>query len=438
MDRQAAGMSRREFGQRAGLVALGGLFAAGCGGPAPAKQDQGGGVTGEIRMITPIFEGSDGAKVLSGLIDDFKKQHQGVSVTPDYTTYAKLNEKLTTSLASGRPYDVMLMGVGWIPPFAAKGVLADLGETPEALTAEYNDRVVQPGVYDGKVYARPIMLDTRFGYYRKDLFKQAGLDPEKPPKNFAELRDYAKRLTVRGGDGKLTRAGIDILGIDLRQGFETLLWAAGGDLFTADGKVAFNQPKAVSALQLMTDIIRTDKSEDMGFTEPGAATGVPIVQGRAAMMLGHNNTWQEFETNAPDLVKSAQIGFFVITDERPAVFQGGTIATVSAKSKVQPAAKEWVKYLASSQPSLAANQQRGNVPALKSLISSEYVQKNPAVQFAMNNLKDAYSEGGIPAWLQIRGDFKATIESALLGKQTPQQALDDLAKKADAAITSGK
>ncbi|MEV5962152.1 ABC transporter substrate-binding protein [Kribbella sp. NPDC051952] len=438
MNRQPAGSTRREFGQRAGLLMLG-LLAAGCGGPAPAKSGQSGGaVTGEIRMITPIFEGSDGAQVLSGLIADFTKQHPGVKVTPDYTTYAKLNEKLTTSLASGRPYDVMLMGVGWIPPFAAKGVLADLGDTPAALTAEYNDRVVQPGVYDGKVYARPIMLDTRFGYYRKDIFQQAGLDPEKPPATFAEIRDYARKLTVRGSDGKLTRAGIDILGIDIRQGFETLVWAAGGDLFTPDGKVAFNQPKAVSALQLMTDIIRTDKSEDLGFTEPGAATGVPIVQGRAAMMLGHNNTWQEFEQNAADLVKSGKIGFFVITGERPALFQGGTIGAVSAKSKVQPAAKEWVKYLASSGPSLAANQQRGNVPALKSLLSSEYVQKNPAVQFAMKNLGNAYSEGGIPAWLQIRGDFKATIESALLGKQSPQQALDDLAKKADAAIASGK
>jgi multiple sugar transport system substrate-binding protein len=97
-----------------------------------------------------------------------------------------------------------------------------------------------------------------------------------------------------------------------------------------------------------------------------------------------------------------------------------------------------VKYLASAQPSLQANQQRGNVPALKSLLTSDYVQKNPAVQFAMKNLGSAYSEGGIPAWLQIRGDFKATIESALLGKKSPQGALDDLAKKANAAIASGK
>jgi multiple sugar transport system substrate-binding protein len=52
----------------------------------------------------------------------------------------------------------------------------------------------------------------------------------------------------------------------------------------------------------------------------------------------------------------------------------------------------------------------------------------------MQHLDSAYSEGGVPAWLEIRNKFKAAIESAMLGQKTPQQALDDLAAEADAAI----
>lgn len=416
------------------VAIAGASLVSACGGPAPGQQNDTGEVSGEIRMVTPIFEGSDGQQVLEKLLADFKKQYPKVTVRPDYTTYSKLNEKLTTSIAGGRPYDVMLMGVGWIPPFASKGVLADLGEDRAALTSQYYERVVNPGVYDGKVYALPIMLDTRFGIYRKDIFEQAGLTG--PPKNFAEMREYAKKLTVRAPNGKLTRAGMDILSIDLRQGFETLLWANGGELFTADGKPAFNSPKGVAALQLMADIIRTDKSEDFGFTEPGAATGIPLLQGRSAMMLGHNDTWIEIQENAPAL--AGKVGFFTIANERPAMFQGGTLATVSARSQHQPAAKALVKFLAGADASLAANQQRGNVPALKSLESSDYVKGNPAVQFAMRNLDVAFSEGGVPAWLEIRGEFKSTVESVLLGKKTAQQALDQLAAEAEQAIASGK
>jgi multiple sugar transport system substrate-binding protein len=51
----------------------------------------------------------------------------------------------------------------------------------------------------------------------------------------------------------------------------------------------------------------------------------------------------------------------------------------------------------------------------------------------MANLDSAYSEGGSPAWLEIRNGFKAAIESAMLGQKTPQQALDEFAAEATAA-----
>ncbi|WP_410813902.1 ABC transporter substrate-binding protein [Micromonospora sp. 067-2] len=411
------------------------LLATACGGPAPSRNGDDTDVSGTVRLLTPIFEGADGQKVLDEQLAAFKGRYPKATVEVDYTSYGKLNEKLTSSIASGRPYDVMLMGVGWIPPFAAKGALAELNENASELNQRYNERVVAPGTYQGKVYALPIMLDTRFGIYRKDFFAAAGLTA--PPRDFTELREYGRRLTVRGAGGKLTRAGVDILSNDLRQTFLPLMWANGGELFTPDGKPAFNSPQAVGALQLMTDIIRTDKSEDFGFTQPGAATGVALAQGRAAMMVGHNNVWQAIQETAPDLIKDDKIGFFLIANERPALFQGGTLAAVSAKSPHRGAAKALVSFLAGKDASLAANQQRGNVPALKDLAGSDYVAGNKAVQFAMAHLDAAFSEGGVPAWLEIRGDFKAAIESALLGKKTPQQALDDLAAKAQAAIAKG-
>ena len=410
----------------AGLMAL-----AACGGPAPGGSDTGGEVSGEISLLTPIFQGADGAAALEQQIAAFQQRYPEVTVKPDYTDYNNLNEKLTASIAGGQPYDVMLMGIGWVPPFAAKGVLADLQMDRAELASRYYERPVDAGVYDGKVYALPIMLDTRIGLYRKDFFAEAGIT--EPPKNFEEMREYGRMLTKRAPDGTLERAGLDILSIDPRQAYETLLWAAGGELFTADGKPAFNSPQGVAALQLMTDVIQTDRSEDIGFTVPNSPAGNVMSQGRAAMMVGHHNFWSEIERTAPELIAQDKIGFFVITDERPAMFQGGTLATVAAQSRNPAAAKAFAEFLASEGPMLAANEQRGNIPALRSLESSEFVQSNKAVQFAMANLDSAYSEGGVPSWLDIRGSFKAAIESALLGQKTPQQALDDLAAEAAAA-----
>lgn len=394
----------------------------------------GGGGADELRILTPIFDGPDGKQLLEKLLRDFSAKNGGVKVQTDYTDYDHLNEKLTTSIASGRPYDVMLMGVGWIPPFASKGVLGDLGESPAALAGTYNERVVRPGVYKDKVYALPIMLDTRFGIYRKDIFAQAGI--KAPPKNFAEMRSLAKSLTVRDG-GKLKRAGMDILSLDLRQVFEPLLWANGGELFTPDlSAPAFNSPAGVGALQFMTDIIRTDKSEDFGFTKSGDVA-IPLVQGRAAMMIGHNNVWTNIEKSDPGLLHGDRLGTFVLDNVRPAIFQGGTLATMAAKSGNPEAAKALVKYLARPDVALQACAQRGNVPAAPSSLNSDYVKGNDFVRFAVRNLGSSYSEGGIPRWLDIRSEFKATVESALLGEKTPKAALDELAAKAHKIMAQG-
>lgn len=417
----------------AGGLAAVGLGLAACGGPAPAGSATGGGTpSGQIRLLTPIFDGPDGKALLQRLLGQLTAQYPQMSVQVDYTDYNHLNEKIVTSVAGGSPYDVMMIGVGWIPPFAAKGVLAPLDTTPAELAATYNQRSLDPGVYGGKVYALPVMMDTRFGIYRKDLFAAAGIDG--PPATFQQMRDQAKQLTRRDGSGKLTTAGLDLLSQDPRQVFEPLLWAGGGQLFSSDmSKPAFNSAAGVAALQFMTDVIRTDKSEDYGFTKSGDVA-IPLVQGRAAMMVGHNNVWLNIQQNAPELIKDNKLGTFVIRDVRPALFQGGTLAGMSAHSKHPAAAKALVQFLAGPDVSLAASEQRGNVPATKSAADSDYVRNDAFVKFALDNIDSAFSEGGVPAWLDIRDDFKTAIESALVGKKTPQQALNDLAGQAVQAM----
>ncbi len=393
-----------------------------------------GGVSGEVKLLTPIFEGTPGQKLLEDeLLPEFYKKYPDVKVSVDYTTYGKLNEKLTTSIVSGGVPDVMLMGVGWIENFAAQNVLADLGKTGltrDKLLESYTESIVDAGMYKDGVYGVPIMLDTRFGVARMDLLKEAGYT--EPPKNWDELVEMSKALTVRDGSGNLQRAGFDMLSLDPRQAFETMLFSAGGSLFNADStEPQFNSKAGVDALQLMTDLINTHKVEDLGFSSPGAAVN-PLLNGRAAMGIAHNNLFTQAQDSAPEILDQLQP--FAITGTEPGMFFGGTLATISSKTKNPKAAQALLEFLTSSDPALAANKQRGNVPAATALLESDYVQSNRFVQFAMENLDIAKREGGPAKWIQIRGDFTPAIESALLQKESPQKALDDLAAAAKSAI----
>ncbi|HEY8471126.1 MAG TPA: ABC transporter substrate-binding protein [Natronosporangium sp.] len=409
------------------------LVLAGCG--SGDGGDDGGEFSGELTLLTPIYEGSDGQRLLEEeILPAFYEQYPDLKVSVDYTTYGNLNEKLTTAVASGLVPDLMMMGVGWVEAFAANGVLAnltELGVTTESLNEVYNPAIVQGGVVDGSVYALPVMLDTRFGCVRSDILADAGYD--EPPSNLEELREYARELTVRNDDGTLERAGFDMLSMDLRQMYEVFLFANGGSLFTEDlSAPAFNSPEGVEALQFLVDLIHTDRVEDIGFSSTDAEVH-PLLNGRAAMGVCHNNLWVSLQEAAPELAD--QIQPFLITGTQPGMFFGGTLVTVSANSDKQEAALALAQHLTSAEASLLANEQRGNVPARTDLLDSDYVQSNPLVQFAMENLQYAQREGGPPQWLEIRGDFAPAVEAALLGEKSAQQALDDLAAAATEAMS---
>ncbi|PFG32357.1 multiple sugar transport system substrate-binding protein [Sanguibacter antarcticus] len=393
-------------------------------------------VSGEVSLLTPIFEGSTGKELLEGtLLPEFYEMYPDVKVNIDYSSYSKLNTKLTTSVASGLVPDVMLMGVGWIENFAKNGVLADLsslGLTEEELSATHSSMVVNAGIYDNKVYAVPIMLDARFGVARMDLLEEAGYDHT--PTSIEELREMAKALTVRDASGTMTRAGFDLQSNDSRQVFETFLFSGGGDLFNEDITApAFNSEAGVEALQLMSDLVLVDKVEDVGYSSTDATVN-PLINGRAAMGLAHNNLWTQTLEADPEMLDNLEP--FLIPGDDPSMFFGGTLATMSSKSKNPEAAQALLEFLTSAGPALAANEQRGNIPALDELLTSDYVTNNRFVQFAMENLDVAKHEGGPAEWLEIRGNFTPAIESALLGQTDAKSALDDLAATSLATMDS--
>ena len=56
--------------------------------------------------------------------------------------------------------------------------------------------------FNDRLYGVPLYADVSALFYNKDLFEQAGLDPNKPPTSLAELREYADKITALGGDIK--------------------------------------------------------------------------------------------------------------------------------------------------------------------------------------------------------------------------------------------
>ncbi|WP_372351660.1 ABC transporter substrate-binding protein [Streptomyces sp. KL116D] len=420
-----------ELSRRSLLAALGAGTAAaltGCGAGTDAGGKADGPAEGEITLLAPIYEGADGKQLLEGkILKEFRKKHPDVKVNVDYTNYTQLNEKITTALAGGLLPDVLMMGVGWIPPFAAKKVLAEL---PESLAAKYDyeDRVLEPSRYQGKLYALPTVMATRLVAYRKDHFAAAGI--KKPPTSLHELRAMAKELTK--GD----RMGIDPFSIDLRQCWETFLYANGATLFNADGtKPAFTGARGVESLQFFKDLQKDGSADYTKKTDGDAGATTNLQLGKASMMMTGSGLWKQLQEQSPDLIEKDLIGAFVLRGRKPAMLTGGTLVCQSARTQHAAAAQALVAHLAAPDNVLAAAAQRETVPGITSLRSSSYVKGNKLVDFSVRNLKDACAEGGTPAWMEIREKIKPTLEPAVVSGKSAAAAIAELGELADAAIS---
>ncbi|BFO17329.1 hypothetical protein SHKM778_37170 [Streptomyces sp. KM77-8] len=112
---------------------------------------------------------------------------------------------------------------------------------------------------DGKIYGIP-----RTGYsmgliYNRALFEKAGLDPDRPPATWDEVRDAARRIAALG-DGTLGYADYSAQ----NQGgwhFTAELYSQGGDVVSADGKKAtIDTPEGKAVLQTLHDMRWKDES----------------------------------------------------------------------------------------------------------------------------------------------------------------------------------
>lgn len=164
---------------------------------------------------------------------------------------------------------------------------------------------------DGHIWAIPYETLVMTLHYRKDLFREAGLDPEKPPRNWDELYEYAKRLTIpeKGQYGMNLAAGPQA-----SWWFINFLWSAGGEVVVRDKKgnwrAVFNDKAALTALKFYQKLGRSRWTRN-GKTYRGVAyrdvDGSKLWDaGRIAMTFAYLNDRMMANVN-PNLVGIAPI-----------------------------------------------------------------------------------------------------------------------------------
>ena len=149
---------------------------------------------------------------------------------------------------AGMP-DVIVSDRPHLPQDAADGVFMSLQEWADRDNVnrdQFYNWAWDQAVYDGEVYGIPHETDVNVLFYNKNLFQQAGLDPDKPPATWAELEGTRTGWTDR--DGEIERIAFFPL---WNRGRDVWQYINSADMIRPDGTPQINNPKMVETVEWM-------------------------------------------------------------------------------------------------------------------------------------------------------------------------------------------
>ena len=345
--------------------------------------------------------------------------------------------KFAQAAQSGSLPDLLATDVVFMPQIIDTGAVLDLTDLLEESGAAGNlaPAAIQASTADDRVYGVPYVSDTSLYVYNKDLFRQAGLDPEAPPTTWDGITEAAEKITALGdgNQGFYVSAGCTgCLAYDVLP----LIWAQGGEPINPDGTFNFNTPEVQDALAFLRQQKVSGGLPDNAKTDTGDGFFAVFASGKVGIDLAGGNG---VNTATLGTDPAFEVGLAPIPgpeDGEFATFSGGDAVSIAAGSKNLGAAWHFVDWLTSAETSedvyfsLPALPPRTDVAAPADL----------GAQFAVP--AELVKEGQAPVSLwyndvvgSAQGPWLEMIQSVVFNGADPAEATQ-AAQEAAEAITS--
>jgi sn-glycerol 3-phosphate transport system substrate-binding protein len=279
-------------------------------------------------------------------------------------------------------------------------------------------------------------------FYNKDAFAEVGLDPETPPANWAELAEFAQKLTKRDAAGNVERYGV---GIALNSGsaqwgftgFALQNSENGENLMTEDGKhVLFYTPGNIEALQFWYDLQNVYQVMQPGIVQWTDLPG-QFIDGSVAMIYHTTGNLNNINTNADFAFGTA----FLPAGRRFGAPTGGGNFYISANiaPERQQAAWEFIKFATSTDWAARWSVGTGFVATRYSSyetdLMKEFYERLPQAMIARDQLAIAGPELTTYDAPRIWRILNDNIQSAIMGDMTPAEALANAQAEADEVLS---
>ena len=373
------------------------------------------------------------------MISEFESANPDIKINAVMVPQAYVERKLTLSIAGEVPPDVVRFYAHLGGGMMSKGALENLEDLIKSDDFDLKDFYaagIEQNTFGGKLYGIPWVLSPNALYYNKKLFREAGLDPNKPPKNWTELVNYAMKLTKRDKDGKISRLGYSAF-LYNPNNFALYLWQLGGDLVDpVTHRVSFNNEMGANALKFMDMFIKKEAADVQNLqnftSEFKGNINDPFGNGAIAMMVDSPYKSTIFKQNFPNL----EYGIATIPYSKYAASEiVGNSLVIPRGSKHREAAWKFIKFATSSEQMINVCSAGGRIPARKSAAVNKIFYSDPVFKGFIDQLEFGKTIPIVPGWSEASVEMASQIELFLKGKQDVKKTLDIMEKNINKIIS---
>lgn len=393
-----------------------------------------------LQFYFPVAVGGKAANTIDELTAEYVAKTPGVNIDAVYAgSYQDTITKVLTAVRGGNPPQLsVILSVDMFTLIEEDAIVAfeDVitSDAERAWLEGFYPAFMENSQTGGKTYGVPFQRSTPVLYWNKEAFKEAGLDPETPPATWDEMVSFGKKLVKKDASGNVTQWGLRIPSSGFPYWlFQGLTTQNNAFLMNSDGnETYFDDPKVIEALQFLVDLSTKHNIMAPGIIEWGA-TPKAFFERETAMMWTTTGNLTNVRTNAPF---EFGVAMLPANKRRGAPTGGGNFYIFKDSTDEQKKASlEFIKWITAPEQAAKWTIATGYVAprpdAWETPDMKAYTKDFPPALVARDQLEFATAELSTYQNQRVTTIFNDGLEAAIIGKQTPAEAMAEAQKKAD-------
>jgi multiple sugar transport system substrate-binding protein len=376
--------------------------------------------------------GGDEGKALLNLVDEFNKSQDRIIVRPVFVPIGQ-GEKINTALAGSSTPDIVTIWDWMVVPLGENGALISLNDYLDSAGVTEEDFLPGAwtyGSYRGVKYGLPTTLNAYAFMWNKSLFKEVGLDPDRPPESIEELDRYAELLFRQDTRGNIRRIGF------LPNISHIYFYVFGGQLWDQETEeITANHPGNIKALDWVASYYKKFDLQKIRVFQATwgemASSYNPFYRGQLAIQEA--GQWELLfikQFAKPDFEYGVSPFPAPEGGREKVAYLNGSFWAIPKGSKYPDEAFEFLNWLTASHQSARFAAQLSNIPpkveAINDPVFADNMPQNMEVYIDMLTNGYVYSFPTLPIGLFYMEELNQALQYVQSGAKTAERALNDV------------